>query len=107
VGEPGGGEGVEQGVAARVDVEVAERQQIVPPVVLLACPVGQPPRDGGQLQDPVGRPLSPLHVQGDRDERLAAGLKAHRVRRARELLHGRGRPTIGLGQHQLAARPEG
>lgn len=50
-------------VLAVVDVEVAQRDEVVVPAELGLGPVGQPLRDRGQLRDPVGGARAVIYVQ--------------------------------------------
>jgi hypothetical protein len=84
--EPGGGEGVEVGIALAIDVEVPQGDEVVVEVLASSRPVAQPLRDRSQLSEAVLGRLPVNDVQGDEDERLATRLEGDRVGRAGELL---------------------
>ena len=71
--QPGRGEGLIERVVLAIDVEVAERDQVLIPAELPLRPGREPVRDRLQLGDAIGSLFAVVDVQGDEDERLPRG----------------------------------
>lgn len=70
----------------QVDIEIAQRDQVLVEGIHLPRPASQPRGNGLQFRNAVGRVIPEEHVQRDQDEGFPACLERNSVRCTRELI---------------------